>query len=467
MSASGKTSGRKAHGPTLARRLALECLEIIRERHGFAQDVIASRIDSAKGDESERSFATKLVLGVVTMQGSLDKVLDRFLKDPKGLQPQVRDALRIEAYEMLYLKKAPWACVDQGVELVRSVNPKAAGLANAVLRRIGEVAPRYPFADPRESLEAFALQQGFPLWLMQVIEEELGPEQGRVFAATSNEVPPVFISVTSPRGVEEQAAQLLEDAHGEPVAWSFENHTLSQCFQLKNRKAIADGRVVRALNRGSLVVADAASQAVAACTLPETQPCSFLEIGAGRGTKTLLIQSAAYERYGSFLSNYVTLDLHKYKSDLLLKRTQEAAIPVQEALTGDATKLSQVIGERKFDVVFIDAPCSGLGTLRRHPEIRWRLTKQEILDNGARDLKLLQQGAQVVEPGGYLIYATCTITREENITPVRQFLASEEGADFALEPLAGGSAFAPLLTPGGCDAHFAVKMRRKRPSSSS
>ena len=116
--------------------------------------------------------------------------------------------------------------------------------------------------------------------------------------------------------------------------------------------------MVRALNRGSLVVADAASQAVAACTLPETQPRSFLEIGAGRGTKTLLIQSAAYERYGSFLPNYVTIDLHKYKSDLLLKRTQEAAIPVQEALTGDATKLAQVIGDRKFDVVFIDAPCS-------------------------------------------------------------------------------------------------------------
>ncbi|MDY3980123.1 MAG: antitermination protein NusB, partial [Paraeggerthella sp.] len=212
--------------------------------------------------------------------------------------------------------------------------------------------------------------------------------------------------------------------------------------------------------QGKILVSDAASQLVAASVLPQDKPASMLEVGAGRATKTILLQSAAQRTWGSQIESYVTLDNHGFKTKLLLERAARYGSCVSEALTGDALALGNVVRDRLFDVVFIDAPCSGLGTLRRHPEIRWRLQPEDVAAFAKTQLGMLRAAAGHVAPGGTLAYATCTVTCEEDNQTVKAFLASEEGQRFQLAPIAGRSCLATRLAPGSSDAHFAVRFAR-------
>ena len=191
--------------------------------------------------------------------------------------------------------------------------------------------------------------------------------------------------------------------------------------------------------RAAAVASDLNAQLIATAA---TRPGSCLEIGAGRGTKTYVMmcqaKRAGYER------QHTALDLHDRKCDLNLARLHKAGIQGVRTVSGDACELDDVLtsfdamrGERvKFDTVFIDAPCSGTGTMRRHPEIPWRLTENDVTTELPKlQLTMLKEAAARVATGGELIYATCSVFDEENTQVVDAFLASPEGTDFSLAPL--------------------------------
>lgn len=456
---SGAPRGRgKSRGATPARTAALDVLRVLREREAFAQDVVDKRIDEAPMSPEDRAFATKLVMGVVSARGTLDEVLNSCMRSPNDVDAQVRDALRISTYEIIFLQKSPHAAVDQGVELVRSIAPRAGGVANAILRKVVAAKPRFPFGDPRTDIAAYARLHAFPLWLAQKAVADLGPEKAQAYLKASNEQAPLYVGLNAARANEAEVLEVLEQAGGAPEQAVAAGREVAGCYRLESGRVLQDGRVKRLIARGELLVSDAASQAVANLVLPDEKPGSLLEIGAGRGTKTILLQSDACRRWGSQIGEYVTLDNHGFKTELLRERAEAYGVEVSEALTGDACRLDKVLGERCFDAVFIDAPCTGLGTLRRHPEIKWRVRPEIIEQYAETGLRMLKAAAAHVAEGGTLAYATCTITDEENAGVVRAFLESPEGADFKLVPVFGKASFATSLEPGGSDAHFAVKM---------
>lgn len=430
-----------------ARTAALDALGQVRERKAFAQDVIAHTIDCSHMKPEDRAFATRLVLGVTSSRGVLDEVIDKFLDDPRDVSPSVRDALRLSAYEIVFLGKHPHAAVDQGVELVKSVAPPAAGLANAVLRKVVRDRADFPYGDPKTDIDALARACAFPGWLARVLVNDLGPEAAVGLMQASNEQAPVFVAVNGARDGMDIVLRGFEKA-GEPVEpVSINGREIPGCLRVLDPRALLLPEAKRLLGTGRILVSDAASQFVAASILPDSKPASFLEIGAGRATKTILIQGNAVRRYGSQIEDYVTLDNKEFKTKLLTKRTKEFGIHVAETLTGDALDLSAVLGERTFDAVFVDAPCSGLGTLRRHPEIRWRIGPADIIGFARTQLAMLKQAASHVAPEGTLAYATCTVTRAEDNAVVKAFLESDEGRDFSLAPIAGAACIATQLVP--------------------
>lgn len=441
-----------------ARQAALRVTSIVRERDAFAQELIHKYIDSSRMSREDRAFATRLTLGVVSSYGTLDDVINRCLDRVSDINDDVRDALRISTYEIIFLKKEPHAAVSQGVELVKTIAPKASGLANAVLRRIADKAHKFPFGDPRTDIEAFARLHAFPEWLAKRALLDLGPEATRDYLAGSNEPAPLFVAINAAKAVESEVVETIVAAHGDPVAVSVNGEDIPGCYCLSEGRVLFDGRVRHMIQTGQLLVSDASSQQIARLVLPEEKPASLLEVGAGRGTKTVLIQSDAQRRYGSQIDEYVTVDNLEFKTNITAERAEEYGIHVSESITGDATALDDVVGERAFDVVFIDAPCSGLGTLRRHPEIRWRLNPEKIDEFAKTGLALLKSASTHVTPGGSIVFSTCTITRAENIDVVKAFLASDEGASFALAPIGGAPCFNPALKPGSPDAHFAVRL---------
>ncbi|WP_418240707.1 transcription antitermination factor NusB [Ellagibacter isourolithinifaciens] len=441
-----------------ARQAALRVTSIVRERDAFAQELIHKYIDSSRMSREDRAFATRLTLGVVSSYGTLDDVINRCLDRVSDINDDVRDALRISTYEIIFLKKEPHAAVSQGVELVKTIAPKASGLANAVLRRIADKAHKFPFGDPRTDIEAFARLHAFPEWLAKRALLDLGPEVTRDYLAGSNEPAPLFVAINAAKADEAEVVETIVAAHGDPVAVSVNGEDIPGCYCLSEGRVLFDGRVRHMIQTGQLLVSDASSQQIARLVLTEEKPESLLEVGAGRGTKTVLIQSDAQRRYGSQIDEYVTVDNLEFKTNITAERAEEYGIHVSESITGDATALDDVVGERAFDVVFIDAPCSGLGTLRRHPEIRWRLNPEKIDEFAKTGLALLKSASTHVAPGGSIVFSTCTITRAENIDVVKAFLASDEGASFALAPIGGAPCFNPALKPGSPDAHFAVRL---------
>lgn len=445
---------------TPARLVALQVGRQARERDAFVHDLLEARFAEVKLSPEDRAFASLLALGVAQTRGTLDEIINRAVASPDDIKPRLRDALRVSTYEIIFLDKASHAAVDQGVELARAAARNADRLANAVLHRIVAMREQFPFGDPKTDLGAFARQHAFPAWLADLLVRDLGMDAARDLMAASNEPAPLFVSVNALRATDEEVAELLTAAGATVTPVELGGAPVPGCLRVSDGHALVDGRVRYAIKQGKLLVSDAASQAVAQLVL-DSKPSSLLEVGAGRATKTILLQSGAQRRFGRQLK-MVTLDNRAFKTKLLKERANAYGARVDEALVGDATDLDAVVGTRTFGTVFIDAPCSGLGTLRRHPEIRWRLEPGAVERFAETGAKLLRSAAPHVEPGGTLVYATCTITRAENNDVVAEFLKSPEGQAFSLQPVAGKSCFATRVASGSSDAHFAVRLVRDK-----
>ena len=452
-----------------ARLIAYDVVSEIRRHRAFAHNVLDARLAYEKGlPPEERAFAITLVLGVTQTAGTLDEVITSVLNDSRDVQPDVWDALRISTYEILFLDKDPYAAVDQGVELVRSFNPRAKNLANAVLRRVSRVSKDFPFGDPDADLSAFARSVGFPLWLAELLVTRLGKEKAQEFMRASNEPAPVFMAVNLAKAGDREVFETLRDAGAEPETYSFEDQVVPGCFLIKNSHALSDGRVKHLFQTGKVLVSDAASQYIAAMAAQtaygsrcreEDDEVKFLEIGAGRATKTILLQSQSKRIKGRYLS-MTCIDNQDFKVNLLRKRLVEYGLPKARAKVADGTKLLDSFEACSYDAVFLDAPCTGIGTLRRHPEIRWRVDKDAILESAKLQSALLSNAAEMVKPGGVLVYATCTVTYEENVGVVKTFLETDLGSKFRVAPINGKAAFVSELSHGKSDAHFAVRMVR-------
>ncbi len=455
-------------GVSAARMAAYRTLSIARERNAYVRELVNSGaaqevLGHLKAED--RAFARVLALGVCATCGTLDEALDRFIAKPSKVAPGVRDALRISAYELLFLGKPAHVVVSQGVELVRSRAKSAAGLANAVLRRVAENAEAF-------MAESQAHRCGIPAWLYERLVAELGQERADEFALACLEPAPVFVAnvpmwVSDRKAADAFAAAGLavQACEGVPGAWrALDAAKVPACALVEQSQA---------------VVADFAAQAVAFLAAPEPGD-RVLEVGSGRGTKTILMAGHAHRAQGA--ARIWALDTHAFKGQLAAKRLEAARVAGVQQVTGDACKLDEVAGlPAQFDHILVDAPCSGTGTLRRHPEITWSLTPEGVTSCAALQLSMLKSVAPRVAAGGQLTYATCSVLREEDEAVVEAFLASPEGADFEVVPVAdvpdarnqeAVDVMAGLSTPQGflrtypkqacCDGHFCAVLRKRR-----
>lgn len=406
-----------------ARRAALRLLVAAAERDAYVRELIDRTPVADALSARDRAFCRRLVLGVTASTGVLDAVLDRYLDRPAKVSLRVRTALRLSAFELLYLGTVPEAAVSQGVELVRSQARGAAGLANAVLRRVAAGAEGFLAADDaaeaERALVSTARRAGLPLWLARAVATAQGKDALSALAAGQLEPAPLALHALP--GFEEQ----MGAADG----------PLSGCRVDFDVAALIDAG---AFECARAVVTDAHAQLIATGAV---RPGTCLEIGAGRGTKTYVM--ACQARRAGFARRVAALDLYAHKAAQNRARLERAGLDGITTVVGDGRDLDRALapldegGRRLFDTVFVDAPCSGTGTMRRHPEIPWRLDPASVAAGGALpglQLALLTEAARRVEWGGELWYATCSVLKSENDEVVARFLASPEGAGFCLEP---------------------------------
>ena len=460
------------------RLAALRILIAAREGGRYAREVSSDLCAAMALDGRDAAFARRLALGVTGCSGCLDDALDSVLDDPRSLSVDVRDALRIGAYELLYLGTSPQVAVSQGVELARMCAHGAAGLANAVLRRVAEGADAFLAAEDVPSqhrvMVSRARRAGLPTWLVRRIVDSLGEERAQGMLACQLDSAPIAVQVNPLRSGALADVLAVDGARPLGLPGAFAVDRVSELVR-SNVFAHADA-----------VASDYHAQLIAAAV---THEGSCLEIGAGRGTKTFMMIAHAERR--DLDRDHVALDLYEGKCQANAQRIECSGLGEIFTAAGDATDLDacltaydeQMGRTALFDTVFVDAPCSGTGTMRRHGEIPWRLTPQECdRDLPELQLELLCEAARRVGAGGQLIYATCSVLHAENEGVVSAFLSSPEGAGFALRPLSvaladAGPAYADAAeeiaaheTPagafqsyphqGGFDGHFCARFIR-------
>jgi 16S rRNA (cytosine967-C5)-methyltransferase len=339
------------------------------------------------------------------------------------------------------------------------------------LRRLSEKRDAiFPGGDPLVDIAAAARLQGHPLWLAQRIAAEYGDEAMRNIMAINNEPAPLYLVHLPFLQSQKQSLAVLDSAG---ISW--EPAGIDAAFLVNDRAAFW---ALRPELRNSFVAMDlAAQQVVALCDAQPDQ--QILEVGSGRGMKSLTLAASAQRLGGP--AKILGLDLYDFKTKVAQKTALEYGVREADYVSLDVTKVSareNLIEHAKtehFDTVLVDAPCSGLGTLRRAVDKRWKLKEEELTQLACLGQTMLDWSSQFVAPEGRLFYATCTIAQEENQTVVRNFLDSPQGKDFIVEPLTKeelAPVFESAITSegflnalpqsAGPDGHFAARLKRKR-----
>ena len=425
-----------------ARVVALRVFSRQRRRDARARELLrASHEMDALGPKG-RALASRLVFGANVTRGVLDELIDAAATRPAAIQPQVRDALRLAAFETLYLDTPAQVAVSQGVELVRGVVARAAGMANAVLRRIalsrGRVEAARSYASRLASggvgdgdvCEALSLVSGYPSWLVARIVRDLGARDAARLCGVALDAAPVYVAPGRADVSHARALELLRKAGlGPEEVWP------GGPMRLREPAGLAPSGLVEGC---AVVACDLAAQLVARAAASSTGP--VLEVGQGRGTKSVLTARAC-RALGCEAPCVVGCDSVASKVRVASRRMAASGL-------GDCVSCVELDARRLadpgalpaglptwYETVLVDAPCSGTGTMRRHPEIPWSLAEGAVDPSAAGSLPalqldLLRSASARVRPGGSLCYATCSVLRSENERVVEAFLETPEGRPF-------------------------------------
>jgi 16S rRNA (cytosine967-C5)-methyltransferase len=421
----------------------------------FADLALDAELRDGRLSALDRALATELAYGTLRMRGRLDTVLGHVLdRDLSKLEARIRNLLRLGTYQLLFLQKVhDGAAVSESVELAKRVGlERAAGLVNAVLRRVAQRAQAVRFPSLEDDPIGYLVQWGsIPEWLARRWVEELGPEEAAELADACARAAPRTVRVSegvSLRGVRKRLG-------GRPCRWAPRGLT-----EL-DRNPLSDP----AFYRGEFTVQDEAAQLVP-LLLGAEAGATVVDCCAAPGAKAAQLA----ERVG-VTGEVIALDVNPSRLKLIAGTAKRLRLANLRILERDAAQGFDLRGQQLFDFVLVDAPCSGLGVLRRNADARWRLQPEDVTRAAERADGILRSAARYVRPGGALVYSVCTFSPEETTELTRRFL--EETPEYRIgdprphlpeaahELVDEAGALRTWPHRHGCDAFYAVRLERR------
>lgn len=391
------------------RRIAFEVLRRVEEGGAYASRALDAALAQAGAlDPREAGLATELVYGTLRRALALDAALAPLSRRAVAeLDPAARVALRLGAYQLLHLRTPAHAAVGETVALAKRVDHgRAAGYVNAVLRALSR-APRAPEPPPFSSDPAghVAAMEALPRWLADEWVAWLGADEARALAAAMNA--PAPLTVRSPRRDELVALARVAGLDASPTARSPDGAVLQGASVAELARALARGPAgagpppFQVQDEGAQLVtlhaaADLrglAARVLDACAAPGGKAFHLAELlGAG--------------------SEVVAVEVHPRKAEELAREARRRELPVR-AICADAARPIPGLEEASFDAVLVDAPCAGLGTLRRHPELKLRRSPEDLPRMAALQRAILANVSRYAKPGAAVTYSVCSLSRAE------------------------------------------------------
>ena len=410
----------------------------------------------------DRSFLTELTYGTIRWRGKLDWVIRHFSKIPfDKIELQTLNTLRLGLYQILFLSRTPSsAAVNESVELVKRIRGGGgAGFVNAVLRSSIRQKEEISYPDiAKDPARHLSVVQSHPLWLVQRWINEMGVEEALHTCAFDNQISSLTLRANTLKINRKNLMEKLreEELKSIPTAYSEEGIVLQDPPPASE---------LPFLKEGLYIIQDEASQLVTSILDPKPGERILDACAAPGGKTTHMAQKMKNE------GEIYALDLSKGKLDLIDEICQRLGVKIVKALKADAAVSLPVSNDLVFDRVLADVPCSGFGTLRKNPDLKWKRGEKDVKRLSELQLAILNNLSVYVKKGGVLVYSTCTVFHEENEDVVEKFLGGHSefqldriekaGKSEKLSPFLRDGYFRTFLPRNEMDGFFVARMRKE------
>lgn len=442
------------HSQKTARETALQVLVSCRTNGAWADAALKAQLSRNGLSGPDAALCSRIVYGVTQNRMLLDFYIGVYCSQkPDHLQPPLLDILRIGAYQILFLDKVPdSAAVNTSVELAKlSKRGQASGLVNAVLRKISQNKHDLPAIPDRDPERYLSIRYSHPKWLVKRLLALLGREEAEAFLAADNGVAPLTVQVNPLKtDVAALTAQLAEDGiTARPHEW------VPGCLELSGT---GDLTTLAPFQEGKFLVQDPAARLVS--LIAGAKPGqNVLDVCAAPGGKSFSAAFAMEDR-----GRVLACDLHENKLKRIREGAQRLGLSCIETAAADG-RISRAEWMGAFDVVLVDAPCSGLGIIRKKPDARYKKA-DDLFTLPVVQAAILDNAASYVRPGGTLVYSTCTVLPEENQQVTDAFLSEHpefSREKFSLPELEGETDGQVTLWPQrhDTDGFYICRMKRQ------
>lgn len=440
-----------------ARKTAVKILKEVFDKNAYSNVVLGRELNNSELNDKDKALVTEIVYGTLKYRYTIDNILSYYIKSGLGkLETYILNILRMSIYQIEYLDKIPeFAVVNEAVELAKNKSPKGAKLVNGVLRSYLRTKGSVDYYNKNNKLEELCFKYSFPTWIVKLFVDSYGNEQAEKILNGLNLVPSVTVRVNNLKIDYEDAWKRLEES-GYDIE---EGKICPEAIQIKKGRSIEENPL---FINGLITVQDESAMMIAPsmdlqenmvvldlCSAPGGKACHAAEIMNNTG-------------------KVLAFDIHENKLPLIKENAERLGINNIRCSVLDAAVYSQAYKDTG-DRVLIDVPCSGLGIIRKKPEIKWTKDKNVIRDLVKIQREIMLNAAKYVKKDGKLIYSTCTLSKEENEENIKWFI--KKCPEFTIEPLYYGKidniiyhkeGYVTILPDKNMDGFFVAKMIRHR-----
>lgn len=443
-----------------AREEAFLILNSIMSKGAYSGIEIRKRLDSSNLKRNDKALVTEIVNGALRNLIRIDWIINEFIRiKPEKLSTNIKDILRCATYQIIFLDRIPDSAVcNESVELAKKyANQGAAKFVNGVLRNISRKKDNIGLPDINNISKFLSIEFSHPLWLVDLWINNYGVDFTKGLLKANNETPPLTIRINKLKISKDKMFDLLNSSNILSSEGLYNNEAITI-------KGICSLDNMELFKKGYFQVQDESSMLVGKIMDPKPGDVIVDVCSAPGGKATHMAEIMSNK--GKIISR----DIYKHKLNLIEENSKRLGITIIETQIFDAKEVdNNLIG--KADAVLVDAPCSGLGLVRRKPDLRWKKNQEDINKLSELQLKILKNASLYVKKSGVLVYSTCTLNNKENIQVVKEFLLYDN--HFALdniEKFLPENIYAPNKKEGilelyphihGTDGFFIARMIKK------
>lgn len=395
------------------RKLARQIVQRVLEEGAYSNIVLSNELNNNDLSDKDKGLVTEIVYGTLRRKRTLDVIIGNFVKDIKLMDDTILNILRVAIYQMHFLDRVPeYAACNEAVEEAKEVSIEASKLVNGILRSY--IKDEKEITVPGNRIDELAYKFSMQPWMIRLFIKQYGEERTLRLMAGLNETPRVTVRINDLRSDYDEVYDKLE-AMGYDVE---EGYVCPEAISIRGGKGLESNEL---FNEGLITVQDESAMIVAPL-LDLEEGEVVLDLCAAPGGKTTHI-AELLNNTGKVLA----FDLHESKLSLIKENLERLGLTNVECQEMDATKMNAEY-VCSADKVLIDVPCSGLGIIRKKPEIKWNKTRQQLKDLVPIQREIMANAWEYLKPNGTLVYSTCTLNKEENEENIKWFLSKYKDA---------------------------------------